>query len=184
MAVIIMPAEESKLIVLKEWSGKFLIVQDMYESVAKELVKNYKEIRHVLPKSILFIENTEGKAKDKGRPKFAQINKLPQKWGDIIKQISGRNFDYIIEIQKENISNFTWEQVVMMIYRELRKIDLYGNIQGYDIEEFSEIAYNLGTDWKDTNRLIPNLIEAKGCWERMKQPRLFEPEEFKEKSLQ
>ena len=62
--------------------------------------------------------------------------------------------------------------------RELRKINRDGDIIAYDIEEFTEIAYNVGTDWDEKNRVIPNLIEAKGNWERMKQPRLFEPEEI------
>lgn len=179
-------SDRSRLIVIPEWSGQFMIVNDLYESVAKELAASFKELVHVHPKSILFVDNIEGKAKNKGKKQYAQIRAMPKKMTEIIYQLSGRYFNYILELQKENMEDFTWEQVVMAIYRELRKIDADGKIGGYDIEEFAEVAYHVGTDWDAKQRLIPNLIEAKGQWERMKQPRLFEPEEYlkSEKVLQ
>lgn len=170
--------EQSRLIVIPEWSGRYMIANALYEPVAKELVASFQELCHVHPKSILFVDDIEGKVKAKGKKQYAQIRKMPKKMTEIIHQISGRYFEYILELQKENMLDFTWEQIVMAIYRELRKIDAEGNIGTYDIEEFAEVAYNLGTDWNAKQRLIPNLLEAKGQWARMKQPRLFEPEEF------
>lgn len=181
MADLSMPAtDQSRLVVVREWSGQYRIANDLYEPIARELVEHYKELVNAHPKSILFVENTTGKAKVKGKKVYARISAMPAKITDIIYQMSGRYFSYLLELQKENMLELSWEQVVMAIYRELRKIDAEGKISGYNIEEFSEVLYHLGPDWDAKNRVIPNLMEAKGEWARMKQPRLFEPDEFLE----
>lgn len=169
-------SEARRLVILDEWSGKFMINNEIYTPLAHKLAQKTQDLKHVPIPSILFIENLDGNGKDRNKVKYAQISKLPEKWQDILKQTTGQNFCYLVEIFKKNIENMTWAQVVLVIYRELRKIDTDGELRTYDIEEFGEIAYNLGTDWDGKNRIIPNLLEVDGNWELMRQPRLFEDE--------
>lgn len=167
--------EARRLVILDEWSGKFMINNDYYAPLAHALAKKFDALKHIPVPSILFVENTAGNGKDRNKFKYANISKLPEKWQDILKQVTGRNFCYMIEIYKKNLEDLTHSQVVLIIYRELRKLGKDGEIQAYDIEEFSEIAYSVGTDWDGKNRIIPNLFDIES-WEGMKQPRLFEEE--------
>jgi hypothetical protein len=166
--------ESGRLVVINEWAGKYMVNNEQYTKLAAELAKKFQDIKHVPVPSILFIENQDGSGKDRNKVKYANISKIPEKWQDILKQVTGRVFCYMVEIFKKNIEELTWSQVVLIIYRELRKIDTDGELKTYDIEEFSEIAYNLGTDWSGKNRIIPNLLDVNGDWSLMKQPRLFE----------
>ncbi|WP_378955411.1 putative metallopeptidase [Pelosinus sp. sgz500959] len=166
--------EARRLVILDEWSGKFMINNEIYTPLAHKLAQKSQDLKHIPVPAILFIENLEGSGKDRNKLKYAQISKLPEKWQDILKQTTGRNFCYLVEVFKKNIENMTWAQVVLVIYRELRKIDTDGELKAYDIEEFGEIAYNVGTDWDSKNRLVPNLLEVDGNWDLMRQPRLFE----------
>lgn len=66
---------------------------------------------------------------------------------------------------------------MMVLYRELRKIGADGDFKAYAIEEWPEIFYSIGDDWHGKNRIISNLLDARGDWDLMRQPRLFEPGE-------
>ncbi|VBB05593.1 Hypothetical protein LUCI_0803 [Lucifera butyrica] len=169
-------AEESRLIVVDEWSGKYMI-NEVYRDPAKKLVQKFPEIKHVPVEAILFIDNVDGNGKNRDKVKFAEIRKVPDKWQDLVKQMTNRTFCYMVEFYKKNLEDMTWSQVLLVLYRELRKIDTDGELKAYAIEEWPEVFYSLGTDWQDKHRLITNLIEANGDWDNMRQPRLFEPTE-------
>ena len=85
-----MSGEKSRLVILDEWHGKYKITNEMYQSIANELVKSYEHLKYVPVASILFIENTEGKAKRQNKLQYATISKIPEKWSDIfyIKQLA------------------------------------------------------------------------------------------------
>ena len=53
-----MSGEKSRLVILDEWHGKYKITNEMYQSIANELVKSYEHLKYVPVASILFIENT------------------------------------------------------------------------------------------------------------------------------
>lgn len=151
-----------------------MIANETYQKIAFDLRKKYDELKYCPVESILFLENTESAAKNKNKLKYAEISKIPNKWQDILKQVTNRYFGYIIEIFKPNVEEFTWSQMVLIIYRELRKINAEGELNAYQIEEWGEVVYSVGYDWDGKNRIIPNLLDADGNWDAMKQPRLFE----------
>ncbi len=174
-------SDQSRLVIVEEWSGKFQ-VNEYYREIAESLVKKYDELRHIAVPSILFVDNTSGSGKNKDKVKYAQIGTIPEKWQDILKQTTNRSFYYMLEVFRKNLEELTFNQVVLILYRELRKIGKDGDLKTYQIEEWGDVLHTVGHDWDGKNRLIPNLLEANGNWELMRQPRLFEPLEQYDKS--
>lgn len=166
--------EASRLVVVDEWSGKYQI-NEVYRDPAMKLVKQFRDLQYVPVEAILFVDNIDGSGKNKDKVKYAEIRKIPEKWQDLIKQMTGRTFCYMLEFYKKNMEDMTWSQVLMVLYRELRKIGPDGDFRAYAIEEWPEIFYSVGYDWHGKNRIITNILEAGGEWENMRQPRLFEP---------
>lgn len=165
--------EARRLVVVDEWSGKYL-VNEFYRPIAEALVKKFDEIKHVPVEYILFIDNTDSKGMNRNKIKYAQIGKLPEKWLEVIYQLTGRSFGYFMEVFKRNIQDLSREQIVALIYHELRHIGKDGEIVLHDIEDWANMHYKLGPDWANTKRVIPDLLEEGINWDIIYTPRLFE----------
>ena len=152
-------ADASRLIVIENWSGKYMINQEILEPVARALCKKFTELKHVPVPAILWLVNTEGKGKDGDKKAYAKISKLADKWSDLIYQVTGRRFQYIAEVFKVNMDDLTWSQQVMVIYRELRRIGADGELKHYGIEDWPEVFYALGPGYLGKDRILPNLLE-------------------------
>jgi hypothetical protein len=110
-------SEDDRIIAVDEWNGKY-VINEAYRPIAVALVDKFQELRHIPVKSILFIDNTKGIGKSQDRVKNAQIGKIPDKWQEIIYQISKRTFIYFMEFFKKNTMDMSPEQIVALIYHE------------------------------------------------------------------
>lgn len=158
-------AEPNKLVVVDEFNGKYLI-NEFYRPIADKLVEKFPELLYVLPSRILFVENTEDERKKNHKTVFAHISKIPGRWGDLIYQLTGKHFDYMIEIFKENIHGMSREQIIAVIYHELRHIQLTTDgevpkvdLVGHDIDDFVNMIEKLGANWTTTRTRIPDLLD-------------------------
>lgn len=167
-----MSNDAAVVVVVDEWSGKY-VINDEYRPLANNLIRKYETLKHIPVGSILFLENTDSKGKNKNKVKYAQINKMPDKWQQIIKQLTGRYFGYYMEIYKRNTEKMSREQVIAAIYHELRHIGRDGEIIHHDIEDWADMYYHLGHDWATTKRVIPNLLDEGVNWDSIMVPRLF-----------
>jgi hypothetical protein len=59
------------------------------------------------------------------------------------------------------------EQIIALIYHELRHIDTYGDLQPHDVEDWSNMVATLGTDWNSTESRIKNLLEDEVLWREL-----------------
>ena len=169
-------ANSESIIQVDSFTGKYFI-NEVYRPVAEALVKKYKEIGHVVINNILFVEDTEGTKKKNGKTVYAQIGLIPEKWDDIIYQMTGKRFGYMMEIFKINIAMMSREQVYALIYHELRHIDTDGSIKGHDIEDWTNMIEKLGADWGSTRGSIPNILEEGIDWESITGPATLFPTE-------
>jgi len=167
-----MSGDPARIIVIDDWYGKY-VINESYRPIAEALVKKYEELRHIQVKSVLFIDNTKGTGKTLNRRKYAQIGKIPERWQDLVYQMTGRVFMYFVEMFKRNIEHMSREQVVALIYHELRHIIPDGNMRHHDIEEWDNILTGLGTGWAAPNVSIPDLLEKDIGWNSIVSPRLF-----------
>lgn len=169
-----MAEEARKLVVVDEANGKF-IINEGWRSIAEGLIEKYSELKHIAPNSIIFIDNISDTGKSRNILRPANTNKIPPKWSDILHQLSGKRFDYYIEFFKTNTDQLSQEQIVALVYRQLRYIDKDGNIIHPDIIDFVETIDKLGPGYLQTKARIPNLLDKDVNWDNIKsQPNLFE----------
>ena len=156
----------SDLIVVEEFNGKYKI-NEFYREPAMRLVRKFDQLRHIPVPSILFIENLDGKGKTKNKVKLAEIRKMPDRWHDLIYQMTGKKFEYMIEFYRGNIERKTPEQILIALYHELRHIGPDGDLIHHDNEDFTEIAAAIGFDWTGDNRYFANILTDGVDWDTL-----------------
>ncbi len=167
---------EKNIITVDEFEGKYFI-NEAYRSIAADLIDKYPELSHIAPNSILFVDDRESKKKNKGQTIFAQISAIPEKWSDIVYQASGHPFEYLLEVYRENTAMMSREQIIALIYHELRHIGQDGKIKNHDIEDWTNMVEKLGVDWNVTQGSIPNLLDEEVDWESIEGPANLFPAE-------
>lgn len=158
-------AEAINLVVVDEYGGEYFI-NDSYRPIAQKLKDKFPELQHVPVKQILFVERQNTKQKHNNRTVCAQVSKIPTRFHDIIYQLTGKYFTFMIEIFKMNTAHMSRSQIVALLYHELRHIQLVVaensvdiKIVGHDIEDWTQMIEKLGVDWNSTKRLIPDLLD-------------------------
>lgn len=174
---------QKNIIAVDEFNGKYKINED-YRPIAEALFVKFKELEYVPVKNILFIENTEDERKKNNSIVYAQISKMPGKWKDIIYQTTRRHFGYMLEIFKENTRLMSKEQIIALIYHELKHIQLVPSKDGpkidivrHDVEDWFNIVEKLGVNWASTKGQIPDLLDGNINWESIEGPANLFPAE-------
>jgi predicted metallopeptidase len=174
---------QKNIIAVNEFGGVYKI-NEAYRPIARALKKKFKELEYVPVENILFVENLESKKKKNNKIIHAQISKVPGKWLDIIYQVTGQHFEYMLEVFKENNWEMSREQIVALIYHELRHIQLVLTVNGpkvdivsHDIEDWTNMIQKLGTNWANTKGEIPDLLDANVDWESIEGPATLFPAE-------
>lgn len=133
----------------KHWIKNFI-----YRPIAEKLVKKFDELGHIKPGRILFIEDTEWEPRDGDkRPWQARIRKANKQ----LEAMTG--YWYVIETRRYFTDNMSKEQVIALLYHELRHIDRNGEIIPHDVEEWSNIIATLGIDWNSRKSQIIDILE-------------------------
>lgn len=173
---------KNNIVVVKEFSGKYKINQN-YRPIAEALKAKFTELQYVPVQSILFIENLEDKKKKNNKTMYAQISKVPNKWAEIIYQVTGRNYEYMLEIFKYNTAHMSREQMIALIYHELRHIQfvkekLEVDIVGHDVEDWLNMVEKLGLNWPSTKAQVYDLLADNVNWETIEGPPSLIPAEM------
>lgn len=168
--------DTQNIVAVNEFNGKFRI-NESYRPIAAALIKKYPELKHIAVESILFVEDMESAKKNKGQIVFAQISTIPKKWSDIVYQATGQPFDYLLEVYKISTGMMSREQIIALIYHELRHIATDGSLKGHDIEDWTNMVEKLGVNWNVTKGFIPDLLAADVDWESIEGPANLFPAE-------
>lgn len=171
------------IIAVDEFNGKYKINEN-YRPIAEALFAKYKELKYVPVKNILFIENTEDKRKKNNSIVYAQISKMPSKFEEIIYQVTQKHFEYMLEIFKENTREMSREQVIALIYHELKHIQLVQTSDGpkidivrHEVEDWLNMVEKLGLNWASTRGSLPDLLDKNVNWETIEGPQNLFPAE-------
>jgi len=162
------------ILAVPDWEGTY-VINESYRPIAEALKARYEEVRHVSVGNILFIENTMSNGKHLDKVRGAQIGKMPPKFQEVIHQLTGYRFGYVMELFKRNIVGLTPEQVTAVVYHEMRHIDRVGDIRSHDIEDWTEMIRNLGSRWIN-DEMTPNLLGPGVDWNNIcgaEQQRVF-----------
>ena len=133
----------------KHWIKNYL-----YRPIAIKLIQKFEEVSHIIAEEILFIEDTEWKPKEgEKRPWQARISKANKQ----LEAMTG--YRYVLETRKYFTEAMSKEQIVALIYHELRHIDVEGDIVKHDIEEWSNLIATLGAGWNSRRSNIIDILE-------------------------
>lgn len=139
-------------------------INEIWRSVAEALCDKYPELGHIDVDQIIFLDNIKSKGKSRGRRIYAQTGLVSERWQEIVYQMTGQAFSFFIEFFKENTRHLSREQMIVLLYHELRHIDEEGKIIAHHIEEWSEVLEGLGPGWAFPGKAIPDLLGDDVDW--------------------
>ncbi len=153
-------------IICKLDNGKFgdkhWIKNYYYRPIAEKLIEKFCEIRHINPHRILFIEDIDWEEKSTtGRTWMARTKIANKEFTDMT------GYDYIIEFREFYTEQMKKEQIVALVYHELRHIGADGKLVKHDIEDWENMVATLGVDWATTLGDIPDLIDELDGWDEL-----------------
>lgn len=134
--------------------------------LADELVKKYEELRHVDVDKILFVVNHKSGGSKK-RVILARTRKVPDKWRDLFFQLGACSYAYIIEIFEKTTASFDENQIVALLYREMRMIAPEGGIVTPDTNDWWQVLMGLGRHWFYPDSTCPNLLDKNIDWTKL-----------------
>ncbi len=145
----------------------FEVCTPKYKPVAQKLIEKFDELRHVDPQSLLFVMNKKGSGKHNKKVILAKTSKVPPKWQEIMFQLGSPSYFYLIEFFEKSVAVLDENQMTALIYRELRRIDLNGNIGNPDIHEWYQIFVGLGRHWFYPDATCPDLLAEEVDWHNL-----------------
>ena len=137
------------------YGNKHWIMNYKYETIARALILKFPEFGHLLESEVkfLFIEDTDYTDPENGKYQWkARIKKCSSDF------VAATGYNYIIETRRWFISQMKMEQVIAVIYHELRHIALDGTLMHHDIEDWSNMVATLGKNWTDKRAEIINIL--------------------------
>lgn len=154
---------------IPDWKGQY-VIREQFRPIAEALVQKYPELKHIQVERILFVADTTGTGKNKDKRKKAQLGPMPAKWTEILHQVTGQWFTWMMEFFTMNCSGLRHEQYVALIYHELRHIGIDGKPCAHDVEDWQEMIDALGLDWsaqKEEGAEFPDLLDPGVDWDRL-----------------
>ncbi|CAH2213501.1 putative metallopeptidase [Tepidibacter aestuarii] len=136
-----------------KYGSKHWIKNYTYRFIADKLVEKFKELEHVRPKSILFIEDMEWEPGASKQPWMAKIKKANKE----LQYMLG--YEYVLETRNYYIERMSTSQIIGILYHELRHIDKDGDLINHDIEDWGNMVATLGKDWATTKEAIQNILD-------------------------
>lgn len=134
-----------------KYDSRNWIKNDIYRPVAFKLVTKFEELKHIRPEKILFLEDMDWTPS--ANSWIARISKANKQ----MKQMVG--YEYVLETRNYYTKNMSKEQIVALVFHELRHIDGDGNLKQHDVEDWGDMIATLGVDWATTKGDIINILD-------------------------
>lgn len=126
-----------------------------YQPITAKLTEKFEELAHIRIDSILFLQNIDWSPPEGGPKKWTWIARI-KKAGDILENTWG--YDYVMEIKDWYASQMTLEQIIALVYHELRHIGGDGELLHHEVEDWNNLVATLGVNWATTQAEIVNLL--------------------------
>lgn len=120
-------------------------INDEYQEIAQELIDERPELSDLRGADVqIILLSSEAEKKTGDRLIYGQCEKVPQKYK------WGIPCDFTITIFDRNISDFSDEQLRILIFHELLHVGIDEDklyVKKHDLEDFKTIIDLYGTDW-------------------------------------
>ena len=122
-------------------------INDEYTQIGEDVIEEYDELSYLRGGDVQIVFLSSDAEKKKGSHKvFGLCEKVPEKYKWAIP------CEFTITIFDQNISDFSDEQLRVLIFHELLHIGIDGDrlyIREHDLEDFKEIIDRFGTHWSE-----------------------------------
>lgn len=137
------------------FDGTKWIKTAIYRPICNKLADKFEELNHLrnAVNAILFLEDMNWEEKSGKRSWIARIAKTNKQF----REMTG--YYYIMETRNFYIERMSQEQIIALLYHELRHIGKDGDLVEHDIEDWSNMVATFGVDWATTMANIENLLE-------------------------
>jgi hypothetical protein len=131
-----------------------MIKNSYYRPIAEKLVERFEELSHIPPAAILWLQEMDWKPPKKGKKWqwIARCKKAPpmltDTWG----------YSFIIEVRDYFFRDMSREQIITLVYHEMRHIGEEGDILHHDLEDWSNLVATFGHDWAAADQDIADLL--------------------------
>lgn len=142
----------------------FEICTSRIRPIADDLIKKYEELRHLDVEKILFVVNHKSAGSKKSMT-LARTARLPEKWRDILYQMGACSFTHIVEFYGKTTALLDENQMIALIYRELRRIGPEGKLVTPDVHDWWQVLMGLGRNWFYPGTICPNLLDQGVDWQ-------------------
>lgn len=147
----------------------FEIVNKRMKPLAKQLIEKFDELKHIDPDKILFVLNHKY-AGSKSRIVLAHTTRISPKWTEIIYQLTDKpklSYFYKIEFYSRTTSALDENQMIALLYSELRRIGPEGKIVVPDVHDWWQVVIGLGRKWFYPNETCANLLDEGVDWKKL-----------------
>lgn len=96
------------------------IAIDRIRPIAEALVKKYDELHHIDPDKILFVVNHKSVGSRK-KVVLARTSLVPPKWAELLYQLGGRSYFYMIEFIWKDAMAHCPDEVKALTIKALKK---------------------------------------------------------------
>lgn len=143
-----------------ERQHKFEDVTSQHVETVKSLVAKFSELQHINPEHIIVV------MKEKGPKRWtvAKVSRIPDRWIDILEQSTGRFRSFVIELYADQWLAIDASQQVLVLYRELRRINREFKVVNPDIVEWEQLYRTCGKRWAEPDQTVPNLLDDGVDW--------------------
>ena len=155
----------------------FEICNSRMRPLADELIKKYEELRHLDASKILFVVNHKS-AGSKKTLVLARTSRVPEKWRDVLFQLGACSFFHVVEFYGKTTSCLDENQMVALLYRELRRIGPEGQILTPDVHDWWQVLMVLGGYWFYLDSTCPNLLDENVDWKKLMGANYEPPRQF------
>lgn len=155
----------------------FEICNSRMRPLADELIKKYEELRHLDASKILFVVNHKS-AGSKKTLVLARTSRVPERWRDVLFQLGACSFFHMVEFYGKTTSCLDENQMVALLYRELRRIGPEGQILTPDVHDWWQVLMGLGRYWFYPDSTCPNLLDENVDWKKLMGANYEPPRQF------
>jgi predicted metallopeptidase len=148
----------------------FEVLQDDSDEkeIVSELITKFDELHHINSNSVFVVKNHKKKANEdkmtRGEGTYASISKLSPKYTDILEQLSGNHYAYILEIVSSEFDQIDENQQKAVIYFELASIDEEYNVRTDSADNWLKIINVIGVGFKRLDQSCTDILSDNFKW--------------------
>ena len=108
---------------------------------------------------------------------LAKTSRISPKWIEILHQLGAHSYFFTIEFYAKTTATMDENQMVALVYRELRRIGPEGKILVPDVHDWWQVLMGLGRKWFYPDNSCPNLLDDEVDWKKLMGQYYEQPED-------